>query len=235
MTKRIINYAGWAIVISASVYFIFTSAFPYLTYQQTQFAEGGFWPRFAPWLMVHIIAGMTALVLGPFQFIPSIRKKHPKAHRLMGKIYLCCVLIAGVVSTELSVFKIISQEKAVVYGLGLFMLATVWLLSSGMAYWSARSRNFVQHREWMVRSFVVTCAFMTFRLGARILTNNLGIDFRAAGELMAWACWSIPLIVTEVILQGRKIQKGNVAIANKKQRPGAISAGPDMPAEPATT
>jgi uncharacterized membrane protein len=234
MTTRIINYAGWAIVISASIYFLFTNAFPYLTYQQAQFAGGGFWPRFAPWLMVHIVAGVTATVLGPFQFIPAIRKKHTAVHRLTGKIYLCCVLIAACASLEMSVSKIIIGEKAVVFGAGLFMLAVVWLLSSGMAYWSVRNRNFVQHREWMVRSYVVTCAFTTFRLVDKILVN-FGVDPNAAGELMAWACWSLPLIVTEVILQGRKIQKGNAALANKKKRHIAIDPDSDTQAEPATT
>jgi hypothetical protein len=34
---------------------------------------------------------------------------------------------------------------------------------------------------------------------------------------MAWACWAAPLFVTEVILQAKKIRKGNVALANKQK------------------
>jgi uncharacterized membrane protein len=179
--------------------------------------------------MVHIIAALTALVLGPFQFIPSIRKKYPQSHRLMGKIYLCCIVVAAIASLEMSVVKIIIKEKAIIFGTGLFMLAVVWLLTSGMAYWSARSRNFVQHREWMVRSFVVTCAFTTFRLAQQTLTNQFGIDGGVAAELMAWACWSVPLIVTEIVLQAGKIRKGNTALANKKKQ--VITVPPDLDAQ----
>ncbi|HVS91033.1 MAG TPA: DUF2306 domain-containing protein [Mucilaginibacter sp.] len=105
------------------------------------------------------------------------------------------------------------------FGSGLFMLALVWLLTSGMAYWAVRSRNFVQHREWMVRSFVTTCAFVTFRLFAKTLTDGFGVDFRVAGAVMAWACWAVPLMFTEVFLQAAKIKKGNAALAKKKAVP----------------
>jgi len=224
MTKKITSYVGWTIVLAASVYFIVNSALPYLPYNQPRLAGAGFLPHFAPWILVHIVAGMTALLLGPFQFIPSIRKKYPRTHRFMGKTYLICIVIAACASLEISTFKIIIGEKAVVYGMGLFILGIIWLLTSGMAYWSARSRNFVQHREWMVRSFVVTCAFTTFRLLNRFMTEKFGMDGNAAAELMAWACWSVPLIVAELFLQGSKIRKGNAALANKKQQAMPIAA-----------
>lgn len=228
MTTRIINFAGWAFVLTATVYFVITSAFPYLSYQQAQFAAGGFWPRYAPYLLVHIIAGMTALLLGPFQFVPSIRKNYKKTHRFMGKTYLIAILVAAIASLQMSINKITIDEKAAVYGLGLFMLALVWVLSSAMAYWSARSRNFVQHREWMVRSYVITCAFTTFRLFDKIITERFKIDPLTSAGIMAWACWSVPLIVTEVILQGRKIQKGNAALADKAKRSAVVNASLDI-------
>lgn len=223
MTRNILSYAGWTIVVAAIAFFIVMAALPFLPYNQKHFTDEGFWPNFAPSLLVHIIFGMTALLLGPFQFIPAIRKKYPRTHRLMGKTYLICVVIAGCDSLYMSVSKIIIGEKAVVYGVGLFLLGLIWLLTSGMAYWAVRSHNFVQHREWMVRSFVVTCAFTTFRLFARLLTERFGVNDGVASEIMAWACWAVPLVVAEAFLQAAKISKGNAAIANKKQKAVAVS------------
>jgi uncharacterized membrane protein len=215
MTTRIINYAGWAIVLSASAYFIFNNVFHYFIYGKGQYTVGGFWPQHAPWLLVHIVGGLTALTLGPFQFIPAIRKNYPKTHRTMGKVYLLAITVAACASIEMSIVKITVNEKAVIYGIGLFMLALVWLLTSSMAYWSVRSKNYVQHREWMVRSYVVTCAFTTFRLIDKQLTERFGLDPLVSAGLMAWVCWSVPLIVTEIVLQARKISKGNAALANE--------------------
>jgi uncharacterized membrane protein len=224
MTTRIINYAGWAIVLSASAYFIFNNVFHYFIYSQDRYADGGFWPQHAPWLLVHIIGGLTALTLGPVQFIPAIRKNYPKTHRTMGKIYLIAVGVGACASMEMSLVKILVDEKAVIAGTGFFMLAVVWLLTSGMAYWSVRSKNYVQHREWMVRSYVVTCAFTTSRLLDKQLTERFGLDPGVSAGLMAWVCWSVPLIITEIVLQARKISKGNAALANEQREPSAISA-----------
>ena len=89
--------------------------------------------------------------------------------------------------------------------LGFFSLAVVWLLTSGMAFAAIRRRNIVQHKQWMIRSYVVTFAFVTFRLG-----NNLMMYFGVGaqggrGATLAWACWAIPLLVTELVLQGRQV------------------------------
>jgi uncharacterized membrane protein len=215
MTVKILNYVGWSIVLSASLYFIFNNAFHYFSFNKHEYGAS-LWPQHAPWLLIHIICGMTALILGPFQFIPAIRKKYPKVHRTMGKVYLCNVLVAGIASLDLSINKIIITEKAIAYGTGLAMLAIVWLLTSGMAYWSVRSKNFLQHREWMVRSFVVTCAFTTFRLMAKILAYQFHLGPSDLGPLLAWFCWAIPLFITEIFLQGNKIRKGNLVPANNK-------------------
>lgn len=214
MTTRIINYSGWVIVISASAFFIFNNVLHYLVFNKNQYTD--FWPLHAPWLLVHIVGGLTALVLGPFQFIPAIRKNYPKTHRTMGKIYLCAIVLAAFASFDLSIKKAIIHDKLIIYGSGLAMLAIAWLTTSGMAYWAVRSKNFVQHREWMVRSFVVTCAFTTFRLVDKLLTQQFHVDAFVSAQLMAWVCWSVPLIVTEVFLQAGKIRKGNAALAKKK-------------------
>jgi len=221
MTTRIINFAGWAIALSASLYFIVNSAFHYFAYNSKTYAD--YWP-YAPFLALHIAGGMVALVLGPFQFVPSIRKNYAKTHRTMGKIYLISVALAASVSLVLSIHKIIITEKVLTFGTGLAGLALAWLLTSGMAYWSVRHRNFVQHREWMVRSFVVTCAFVSFRLFFRILTEKFHTDPGATADTMAWACWALPLMVAEVFLQGSKIRKGSAVLANKKKQAVPVEA-----------
>ena len=57
----------------------------------------------------------------------------------------------------------------------------------------------------MIRSYVVTTAFVSFRVLFEVLeaagVGTIGERLAAA----AWFCWAVPLLVTEVILQGRKI------------------------------
>jgi Predicted membrane protein (DUF2306) len=45
----------------------------------------------------------------------------------------------------------------------LFMLCVAWVVTTGMALYAIRERRIEQHREWMLRSYTVTFAFVTYR------------------------------------------------------------------------
>jgi hypothetical protein len=49
----------------------------------------------------------------------------------------------------------------------------------------------------------VTFGFVAFRVIAPAL-RAAGIE-NDRGAIAAWACWAVPLLITELVLQGRKI------------------------------
>ena len=51
----------------------------------------------------------------------------------------------------------------------------------------------------------MTFAFVTFRVGQVAMTGR-GVDVLTAIGIMAWACWAVPLLITEVVIQGRKLR-----------------------------
>ena len=56
-----------------------------------------------------------------------------------------------------------------------------------------------------MRSYMMTTAFVTFRLLFEVLGR---IRIGTVGERLtavAWLCWAVPLLVSEALLQGRKI------------------------------
>src|SRR5262247_1183502 len=62
-----------------ALWFLNTYALKYLTLSRDSY--GIFWPRHE-WLLAHIIAGALALLLGPIQFWPGV-KKRLILHRLL--------------------------------------------------------------------------------------------------------------------------------------------------------
>jgi hypothetical protein len=95
------------------------------------------------------------------------------------------------------------------YAMGLFFLCVAWVTNTGMAVWCIRQRQIEQHREWMIRSYVVTFAFVSFRLVNQWLhtyynqpDNDVSDDL---GTAMAWACWAVPLSIAEPLLQMRRV------------------------------
>jgi len=57
--------------------------------------------RHPTWIVVHIAGGITAISLGLFQFIPSLRDAQPRIHHAMGYLYLIAVSLAGCASLAL--------------------------------------------------------------------------------------------------------------------------------------
>jgi hypothetical protein len=114
-------------------------------------------------------------------------------------------LVGGLAAIILAITKVIMNEHKIAFGTGLMGLGIAWLFTSSMAFWAVKRRNFVQHREWMIRSYVVTCGFTSYRIFTDTLNNYMHLDDNQISITMAWACWAIPLLITEMILQSRKI------------------------------
>ena len=203
-SKALITLAGLAAII-----FIVVAALPYRallgpadsakqTLQDFQFA---YYPRRA-WLLTHIAGGLVALLTGPVQLWLGLHHVRMELHRKLGLFY-----IAGMTVGSIGAFGLALQtEGGGVFGSGLFFLGVAWMTTTTLAYVAIRKGLTDQHKDWTIRSYVVTFAFVTFRIGQVTLVAR-GVPLQQAIGVMAWACWSIPLLITEAVIQGRSILK----------------------------
>ena len=56
------------------------------------------WQHYEPfkwWLLPHGIAGACALLLGPTQFSERLRQRFTSLHRILGRVYIAGVFVAG--------------------------------------------------------------------------------------------------------------------------------------------
>lgn len=208
MRNGVLPFALWSMVILTNGYFIYNFPFRHFNLES--------WNKpFGPLLSAHIVFGMVALLFGPFQFSALIRKKHLQIHRLTGRIYLLAILAGAICAIILSIQHNIIIQKRIAFGTGTLGLAAAWLLTSAMALWAVKNKNFVQHREWMVRSYIVTCGFTFYRIlfliAMRYTSPGDGEYGKELSGILAWSCWAIPLLLTEAFLQAGKIRKQNVA------------------------
>jgi len=186
--------AAYVVLGILVLYFVFTRAIPYLDYSYSvkQYGEKSLF------IFTHVVFGIMATIIGPFQFVSAIRKKNVRVHRTMGKIYLISTITAAIASWVV----ILSKDGNISYRSGLFFLGFAWITCGVMAYLAIRRQKVEIHREWMVRSYVVTLAFVTFRLVDNVLDQY---HIEGAGAMLAWGCWALPLFITEVVFQVRKI------------------------------
>jgi hypothetical protein len=178
--------------------FLIVFALPYFGLDQKRF--GPYWPR-RGWLLIHITGAMIALLAGPAQLWLALNRRQLGLHRTLGKLYLTSIAA----SSTAALYLAWNTSFGWVFGMGLTGLAFAWILTTGLAFISIRRRLIHQHQEWMIRSYVVTFAFVTFRLFFGVL-EAMGVG--TAPERLAaasWFCWAVPLLIAEAILQGRKV------------------------------
>ena len=191
--RGLLKAAAWMLTCLIAAVFIGKYVFHYyLNYGPNGFDV--FWPRRWPFL-VHISAGMVALAIGPFQFWTGLRARLPRVHRWMGRTFLVTVA-AG---SAAGLYMAITNTTGWAYGFGLAMLALAWASCTAVAYAAILRGAVALHRRWMVRAYVVTFAFITFRLFADWLPTA---QLKPPGDFAitdAWGCWVIPLMATILI------------------------------------
>jgi hypothetical protein len=92
-----------------------------------------------------------------------------------------------------------------VFGVGITGLGIAWVVTTSLAVAAIRRGFIQQHREWMIRSYMVTFAFVTFRASwSALQAAGVGTQQEQLAA-SSWFCWAVPLLVVEALLQGRKI------------------------------
>ena len=202
--KNLYFNIGMSVVLLLAIYFVLTNAANYLTLSEDKYGSY-YWSR-VNWVFPHVIFGVIAILVGPFQFSNKLRAKYLVFHRRMGYVYLISILLGSIAGMALA----LTSKVNLTYKMGLFFLAVAWLLTSGFALFFIIRRKVAQHKEWMIRSYVVTFAFVFFRLSADIMHYYEIAERSDINALMSWACWAVPLLFLEPILQYRKTIKKRI-------------------------
>lgn len=194
--------------------FLIAFALPNLTLDQQRF--GPYWPK-RGWLLLHISGGLVALLTGPPQLWLGLNRRRMALHRGLGLTYMTSIGLSSVAAFYLASHT----EFGWIFGTGLGGLAVAWIVTTGLAFLSIRRRLIEQHKEWMIRSYVVTFAFVTFRIFFGALeAAGVGTPVERLSAA-SWFCWAVPLLLTESVLQGRKIFAAQRRVAGKSSATGA--------------
>jgi uncharacterized membrane protein len=147
--------------------------------------------------MLHIVPGLVFIVLGPLQFVTTLRTRRPWVHRRIGRVVLASGLITGVtalaMTTQMAIGGATERAATTLFGV-LFLIALV------RAFVCIRRRQVALHREWMIRAFSLGLAVATVRpiVGAFFATRS--VTHLAPAEFFGIAFWlgfTIHLIVAE--------------------------------------
>jgi uncharacterized membrane protein len=149
--------------------------------------------------LIHILAGLLFMMVGPLQFSRTLRGRYPKFHRVNGRIFLVCAAIVGisalVMSLGMPAIGGVNQAAATT------LFATFFLFALGRAFRHIRRREMALHREWMIRAFGTGLGVATIRpiIGFFFATSRLtGLTPHEFFGTAFWLGFTVQLMAVEV-------------------------------------
>jgi hypothetical protein len=163
--------------------------------------------RFA--FYTHVFSSILVLLAGFTQFSSIIFKKYRGFHKKMGYVYVINILM---VTGPASLLMGFYANGGVSSRIAFVLLALLWLGFTVIALYKAIKKNFVAHRNFMIRSFALTLSAITLRIWKVIFAVTTDIPPMDRYRIIAWLGWVLNLIIAEYIIYNyiRKRVKNNI-------------------------
>jgi len=145
---------------------------------------------------IHIISGLIAISIGPFQFLEKLRMKYALLHKVMGYVYTLSVMLSGYAGLVIAQFAMGGWITSV----GFTLLSILWLSTTIIAVRHIVLGAISKHKKWMFYSYALTFAAITQRtlLLVPLLTT---IPFMPIYQLSAWLPWIFNLFMVNLLFK----------------------------------
>lgn len=182
------------------VYFVIKHALPKFEVSEEVYTEY-YWER-RNTLLIHVISGLAALLLGPLQFLLARKGSWLWLHRWIGRTYLVCTVVAALTATALAYTAPVPQP---LYAIGLYGISAFWLFSGYYGWINVRRRQKAIHRRWMIRNYATTFFFVLF---FAFFDSFMALGWPESdwANALTWAVWLgivLPLLAVELVLRTR--------------------------------
>lgn len=153
--------------------------------------------------LLHLIPGTLFIILGPLQFVASIRNGWPVFHRVMGRVLLVSGLITAITALVMNAtfppVGGIAKSIAVV-------IFSLFALAAFIIAWRAIIRGQVaRHRDWMIRAYAILLAVSTARFFFMPYFILFGMPDNFVISVGMWCAFLVNGFVAEIII--RKLHK----------------------------
>ncbi|UIR57030.1 DUF2306 domain-containing protein [Sphingobacterium sp. SRCM116780] len=170
----------------------------FLQIKQTEITQI-FWYKYA--FYVHVAFAILALPAGFTQFNKVFLRKYPVLHKKLGYIYVIAILIFAAPSGFLIGCE---ANGGIIAQLAFTLLAILWFLFTLQAIWKAKQGNFIAHKNFMIRSFSLTCSALTLRYWKVVLVYFFHPNPMDLYQLVAWLGWVPNLLIAQWIINHNK-------------------------------
>ena len=158
---------------------------------------------------LHLVLAVFITLSGLVQLVPGVRARVPVLHRWNGRLYVISAFVISIAGLYMSWFRGAAGDTF--QQVGISFNAILIMLCASMALRYAVARDFVRHRRWALRLFLVVSGVWFFRVGVMlsglIFGGPFGYDpstFRGPMlTTIGFAQTLLPLSVLELYLYAR--------------------------------
>jgi len=153
---------------------------------------------------VHVYASLWVLLAGFTQFSGQIQSYYPRLHRAFGYIYVTDVLlITGPAGLLMGVYANGGLPSKIAF----VTLAIGWMTFTAIALVKAKNGDFVNHRNFMIRSYALTLSALTLRAWKWGITNSFDLPPMDVYKAVAWLGWVPNIILAEILIRRHYLQR----------------------------
>lgn len=169
---------------------------------------------------LHLIFGAIMYILGPIQFMDSLRKKYKHLHKLSGYIFIFATLASGGAAVYMGLkFPVGGTQET----MSTLIFSGVMLYSVCRGLYMILERNIVKHKEWMIRTYMIGLGPATMHMIIPIFIQAGGKTIGEALALSLWVGFVLHLILAEVWINNNRAKQVNKARKSAKVEPSRIS------------
>ncbi|WP_264792612.1 DUF2306 domain-containing protein [Aureispira anguillae] len=169
----------------------------------------------------HVYTSIFVLIAGIIQCSELIRNKTPLVHRVSGKLYIFLVLC---IASPSGFIMALHANGGLFSKLSFSIQAVLWFLFTYLAYKYIKKKEWVKHRNFMLRSYALTLSAISLRLFKWMIVTAFELPPMDTYKIVAWLGWTINLMMVEIYLMNKKATFNNDNIPNNSYRKAGFEA-----------
>lgn len=150
------------------------------------------------WYVSHLAFALPVLLGAPLQFSQRLRRARAALHRQLGRAYVIGATGAALTAIWLGATLDLEGSR-----LPIVLLGLLWLGFTLAAWRCAVRRDFVAHRQFMIRSYGLALVLVWLRIIGDVPGDTMFFyikDQAIRDTTQEWMSWVVPLIVMELAL-----------------------------------
>lgn len=157
-------------------------------------------------VLIHIPTVTVYLVLGAFQFMPSLRRGKPGRlswHKVAGRILIPTGLLAALSGLWMAVFYDLPPLDGPLLLVLRLVFGSAMVAFIILGFIAVRRRNYVRHSQWMSRAYAIGIAQGTIAVVTIPWILLVGPVDEMTRALLIGASWVLSLAVAEYFIYRR--------------------------------